>query len=840
MPCTRLLHTFIFVLIINLYQTNYRIMKLFLSILATFILSSAFCQDKLATISGKVVDKSSKPIPAVTITLVRSNDNVITKTGITNADGMFEMAGVKPGNYTIKTSSIGFADLSSKAFDIANDENYVSPDLTISAKTTQLSGVSIEAKKPMIEVRADKTIFNIEGSINATGSNAFELLQKSPGVMTDKDDNISMKGKNGVAVYIDGRPAQMAGKDLADFLRAVNSADIESIELISNPSAKYEASGNAGIINIKLKKNKKLGTNGSVSTGLSVGKSAKVNNSFSLNYRDKKFNLYSNYSNNFGKNQNSFNLYRIQSDSIYDQHNEPINKSSVHNFKVGADYFLDNKNTIGLMVTGNFNNSPSILNGSTIISPKSTNVPYRILFASNDQPSNKINMNYNANYHFSDVDGTSLDLDGNIGTFRGRTSSYQPNYYRRPVLLDLLSQSIISISTPSDININTFKVDYEKPVKKGKIGFGGKYSNVNTRNTFDDYDMIQGYKVFNDSLSNKFDYTEIVNALYVNYNRALSDKFNLQVGVRMENTNSEGKLSSLQAQTDADVKRDYTDFFPSGALTYSVNKKNSLNLTYSRRIDRPSYQDLNPFETRLDELTYQKGNAFLRPQYTNIVELTHTFMSRFNTTLGYSHIKDFRAPIIDTAGKNKSFRTTKNLASQDLLNLSISAPLAPFKWWNIFMVFNGYHSQYHADFGQGKVIDLGVTAYSAFLQQTFSLKEGLSIEVSGFFNSPNLYGGTFKTKAMGGVDLGIQKPIFNGKGNFKIGLTDIFNTLHFSGQSDFGGTAINVSARWESQQLRATMSYRFGNNQVKAARQRKLSSEEESKRLNGEGGIGGQ
>ena len=816
-------------------------MKLILSILALIVFtSSAICQDKSATIQGKVLDKAQKPVPAVTITLLRSKDKGIAKTGITNADGSFELEGLKPGNYFLKISSVGFADLTGDAFDLAEGQHYVAPELTILVKSRELSGVSVESKRPMIEVRADKTIFNIEGSINATGSNAFELLQKSPGVMTDKDDNISMKGKNGVAVYIDGRPSQMAGKDLSDFLRSVNSADIESIELISNPSAKYEASGNAGIINIKLKKNKKLGTNGSVSTGLSVGKTPKVNNSLSLNYRDKKVNLYSNYSNSFGENRSNLDLYRIQSDTIFDQHNAQLNRRTVHNFKAGADYFMDNKNTIGVMVTGNFNNTYSYTDGNTIISPVSTNVPSRLLFATNDLPSNKINMNYNANYHFADADGTSLDLDGNIGTFKSTSNSFQPNYYRKPLTLDLLSQSITSISTPSDININTFKVDYEKPVKKGKLGFGGKYSNVNTKNTFNDYDMVQGYKLFNDSLSNKFDYTEIVSALYVNYNRALSDKLNFQVGVRMENTNSEGKLTSLQTLSDADVKRNYTDLFPSGALTYTVNKNNSLNLTYSRRIDRPSYQDLNPFETKLDELTYQKGNAFLRPQYTHIVELTHTFMSRFNTTIGYSHIKDYRAQIIDTLGKNKSFRTTKNLASQDLLSLSISAPLAPFKWWNIFMVFNGYHSQYHADFGQGKVIDLGVTAYSAYLQQTFSIGDGVSIELSGFFNSPNLYGGTFKTRAMGGADLGIQKPIFNGKGNLKIGATDIFNTLHFSGMSDFGGTNINVAARWESQQFRATMSYRFGNNQVKGARQRKLSSEEENKRLNGEGGIGGQ
>lgn len=810
------------------------------ALLLLVITHTAICQTNTASVTGKVSDNTGQPAKGATITLLRAKDSVLAKTAVTNNSGEFEMIGIKPGKYFLKTSSVGYAMIMGKVFELATDQVYAAPAITVAIKSTQLAGVSVESKRPMIEVRADKTVFNIEGSINATGSNGFELLQKSPGVMTDKDDNISMKGKNGVAVYIDGRPAQMAGKDLADFLRSLNSADIESIELISNPSAKYEASGNAGIINIKLKKNKKLGMNGSVSTGLSVGSYPKVNNSLSLNYRNKKFNLYSNYSNNFGNNHVLLDLYKIQSDSIYDLHSSQDNRRSVHNFKAGVDYFLDAKNTLGVMVTGNLNKSGLNSDGTTIISPVSNNIPYRILFATNDQPGNRTNLNYNVNYHWADPNGTTLDMDGNVGTYRSTSESYQPNYYKRPVFLDLLSQSITDISTPSDININTFKVDYEKPVKKGKLGFGGKYSNVSTKNTFDDYDMIQGFKIFNDSLSNKFNYTENVTALYVNYNRAVNTKLNVQAGVRMENTSSEGILTSLQPQTDADVKRSYTDFFPSAALTYTVDKNNSLNLTYSRRIDRPSYQDLNPFETKLDELTYQKGNAFLKPQYTNIVELTHTFLSRFNTTLGYSHIRDYRAQIIDTADKNKSFRTTKNLASQDIVNLTFSAPISVAKWWNMFFVFNGYHSQYHADFGQGKVINLGVTAYNAFLQQTFTLKEGASIELSGNFNSPNLYGGTFKTKAMGGLDIGIQKPIFNGKGNLKFGYTDIFNTMHFSGKSDFGGSSIDVFVKWESQQFRATLSYRFGNNQVKAARQRKLSSEEENQRLNGGGGLGGQ
>jgi iron complex outermembrane recepter protein len=274
-------------------------------------------------------------------------------------------------------------------------------------------------------------------------------------------------------------------------------------------------------------------------------------------------------------------------------------------------------------------------------------------------------------------------------------------------------------------------------------------------------------------------------------------------------------------------------------LTYTINKNHALNLTFSRRIDRPSYQDLNPFENKIDELSYQKGNAFLRPQYTNSVEVTHTFLSRYNTTIGYSHIKDYRAQIIDTTEKNRSFITPRNLAEQKIYNINISAPFQIRKWWNLFATFNGYRSEYKADFGKGKVINVNVNAYSLFGQQTFSFKDGLTLEMSGYYNSPNIWGGTFRNRAMGGMDIGLQKTLFKGKGNVKFSYTDVLETMRWQGVSDFGGAYIRVGGGWESNTFRMNLTYRFGNNQVKAARQRKVSSEEENKRLNNSGGLGG-
>lgn len=813
-------------------------MKLFSTLIFFITLSAfSFAQDKGANITGKITEDNEKPLSQATVMLLNAKDSALVKTAITNNSGIFSMANIKAGSYFISATSVGHKKNSGTIFNLSEGEEFKATSLVLSQSSTSLTEVAVQVKKPLIEVRADKTVFNVESSINATGSNAFELLQKSPGVSVDRDDNISMQGKTGVKIYIDGKPTQMGGGDLAAYLRSINSADIESIEMITNPSAKYDASGNAGIINIRLKKNKNYGANGNVSTGVGIGHTPKFNNSLSLNYRNKKVNLFSNYSNTLGRFRNLFNLYRVQGDSTYDQHNVMSNLNKSHNIKAGADYFLNAKNTIGVMVTANFNNSTATTNGNTLITPNNTKVPYKTLYSSNELPGTRNNIDYNLNYRYADTKGNELTVDADLVNFRRRGTSYQPNYYRTVGTNILLDEKIFRNNTPTDIDIATAKVDYETPISKGKLGFGGKYSNTKTKNTFDFYNVYGGTDYKDLTRSNKFNYKEIVTALYVNYNTPLSKKTTLQAGVRMENTASEGNLISAVPKPDDKVKRNYTNFFPSGALNYMLDQKNTLNLSYSRRIDRPNYQDLNPFEDRVDELTYRKGNAFLRPQYTNSFKLSHTYKYRYVTSIGYSHISDFFAQIIDTLG-NKGFITQKNIAEQNIFSINFGAPIAITKWWNAYATFNGYHSAYKANFGTGKVLNISVEAFSLYAQQTFNLKKGTTAELSGFFNSPTVWGGTFRSRALGFIDIGLQQQLFKGSGTVKVSFTDVLRTLRWKGTSDFGGSYLIASGSWESQQLKVNFSYRFGNNQVKAARQRKTATDEEDKRLNQSGGIG--
>lgn len=796
---------------------------------ANLITLASFAQPK-ATVNGKVTDNNGKALSAVSVALLKAKDSSLVKADVTDASGSFEIPASRADQYLLSYSLVGFEKKYSAAFTLTEGAQFTAPAVSLQTASNKLQDVTVSSRKPMIEVKADKTVFNVENSINATGSNALELLQKSPGMMVDNNDNISMKGKSGVKIYIDGKLTQLDAKDLAAYLRTINSNDIEAIEMISNPSAKYDASGNAGIVNIRLKKNKKFGTNGTVTAGLTQGVTAKGNTSLNLNYRDKKVNLFGNVSGYMGRNENTLNLYRIQGDTIYDQRATSWSNNKNANAKIGADYFINSKNTIGFLARTSF--SENSWNGESVTPKyrKSDGVFIETLKAKNDMPGDRQNHNFNVNYRYADTSGTEINFDGDYGLFRGRGRSLQPNDYYDGNR-NFLRNVTYSNNTPTDIDIYTAKLDVEQKFFGGKLGYGAKTSYVTTTNAFEFFNVNNGVPIKNLQTSNGFKYKENVNAAYVNFNKQLNTKWSLQLGARVEHTHSEGDLTRADGavQADNNVKRDYVDLFPSGALTWTVNKKNSLNLTYSRRIDRPSYQDLNPFENKLDELTYQKGNAFLKPQYTDNIELTHTFMGFINTTLGYSNVKDYSTEITDTV-KNATYIQQRNLAQQQILNASIGAPLPIKKWWNGYVNVWFSYQMFEGQFKDNK-IDLDIPMYGAYMQHTFTLGKDYSAEISGWYNGKSVWGGTWKTKPQGGVDAGVQKQLFQKKATLKLSVSDIFLTNPWTAITDYAGTYIKGSGTWESRTFRLNFTYRFGNNQVKDARQRQTGLEQESKRI---------
>ncbi len=801
------------------------------TIAALIVFSMQSMAQSQGNVAGSVMDQGNKAIASANVALLLANDSSMVKAAISNSKGEFEIPFSKDGNYLLSYSMVGFEKKYSTVFSLTAGQNFTMKTISLSPAVSKLEGVTVVAKKPLIEVRADKTVFNVEASINATGSNALELLQKSPGIQVDNNENISMKGKSGVRVYVDGKMMQLDTKDLAAYLKSINSSDMEAIEMISNPSAKYDASGNAGIINIRLKKNKKFGTNGSVNLGLVQGVTPKGNGSVNLNYRDKKVNLFSNVGGFIGDNQSLMDLYRIQKDTLYDQKSVNINGNRSMNVKAGADYFINNKNTIGVMATTNFSDADFSSSSNTQIYYQPTSQFVKSLRAYNNIPGSRTNANFNINYRYIDTTGREINFDADYGLFRGTGRSYQPNNYfgfNNNLLYSIVNRN----STPTDIDIYTAKIDAEQKLGKGKLGYGLKTSFVTTKNTFDFFnDDANGVPVKILNRSNSFTYKENVNAAYANYQQQLNDKWSLQAGLRAEQTNSDGNLTRADGtvQDDNRVKRNYVDFFPSAALTWNLNKKNALNLTFSRRIDRPTYQDLNPFENKLDELTYEKGNAFLRPQYTNSVELTHTFMGFINTTAGYSHVNDFATQVTDTAG-NATYVQQQNLATQQILSFNIGAPLPIRKWWNGYLNAWYNYQLFDGAIG-GKEVKINIPSYGVYMQQSFTLGKNYSAELSGSFNGPNVWGATWRTKPQGGLDIGLQKLMLKKKATVKISATDIFRTNPWTAISDFGGAYIKGRGAWESRTVRINFNWRFGSNEIKKSRDRKTGLESEANRI---------
>ncbi len=801
---------------------------------ATFLtvclcLQLGMAQDQ-AGVQGLVQTLGQEPVSYATATLRQTSDSSLVKASISELDGSFVFDQLAAGTYFVEITYVGYEPHRSEALTLADGEQRVLPGITMHERSAELQEVVVKAARAIVEVHPDKTVFNVEGSINAEGSDALELLRKAPGVIVDNNEHVILQGKSGVKIYIDGKPSPLSADDLAEYLKSMQSTEIDAIEMITNPSAKYEAEGNGGIINIRLKKDKSLGTNGALSSTLRMGETAKNSNALNFNHRNTKLNVYGRYGNSIGSWANFNNILREQVGMGFDAHSDMVSDNTNHNFRLGTDFFHNDQNTFGILLSGSVSDDVWSNVAQTRIYPLTSGVTSSQLLATNEIDQDRNNFNVNANYAFDNGRGVTLNLDADYGFYRNDADSYQPNKYMDATGEVLLQERTFSSVTPTDIDIYTFRADYVRPLGKGVLGLGGKFSYVSTDNTFDFFDVADGQQTKNLERSNNFVYQENVNAGYVTY-QLQSNKWNLMAGLRMEHTHSKGDLSSIQMTGNEVVERDYVDFFPSGGITFQANDHNSLRLNYSRRIDRPSYQDLNPFEFKLDELTFQKGNAFLNPQYTHSVSLSHTYKYKLTTTLSYSVTDDLITQLTDTFSRDASFITYVNLAKQKNYSLGVSYPFNVTNWWNVYTNASAYRVENSADFGGGKVVDVSANVFTFYGQNTFMLPKGYKLEVSGFYNSPAIWGGNFETDAMWAIDLGLQKKLFNDRASLKLAVTDIFKTQQWTGRNKFGALRVFASGGWESRQLRATLKYNFGNNQIKSSRSRSTGIEAEQKRV---------
>lgn len=793
-----------------------------------------------AQITGSVKDEQGNAVRNATVSLLLAKDSAAVKFELSK-DGNFHFGPPAKDTFLVRVTSVGYQPVFSAAFTYTGTPITL-PAYTLSVAKTKMEGITVVARKKLLDVKADRTVLNVDGTINATGSDALELLRKSPGVSVDNDEKLSVNGKNGVQVYIDGKPMPLNGQDLSGHLKSIPSAQIEAVEIIHNPGAMYEAAGSAGIINIRLKKNKAMGFNGSFNAGLSASKNGRGEDGFSINLRNQKLNAYASYSGNYGRQESTFQLNRVVKDTAFNQSTLiQLNKSN-HVFKTGLDYTLSKNSNIGLLVNGNINR-PEVTNSNTTpVSFYPTGVVDRILVAENQAKQRNANVNGNLNYLFKDTSGRTVVVNADYGYYNNKQEQVQPNTFYDASGKNVLYQRNYHISSPTRIDIYSLKADYEQSFAKGKLGVGAKAGIVKTDNTFNQFSQAGSEWNLDKDRSNFFDYKENVNAAYLTYSRDFN-VIALQAGIRAEQTNIEGtlrknvKTGENYTEVTSTFKRDYLDFFPNLTLTIAPGSANQFALAYSRRIDRPVYQDLNPFEYRINEYHYHKGSIALRPQYSNTVSLTHTFKYKLNTTLRYSRVKDVFGQLVDTAQGVKGYLVNSNIASQDITSLNISYPFQ-YKNYSLFTNVNGYYSRYGADFGAGRKLNLDVWSVNVYAQNSYRFGEGWSAEVSGFYSSPSIWQGTLKTSFLWSVDGGLQKQILNGNGTLKASVSDLFKSLKWSATSHFAGQDVDVAGRSESRQFKLAFTYRFGNKNLKPARQYKSGLEEESSRTQSRGGLG--
>ena len=788
-------------------------------------------------VSGVVRDAAGKPLEFVAMMLVKSVDSTLVKGAVSDAGGAYGFENVVEGRYLAVATQLGYQKLYSPAITVdATHPDVRVPDLRMQEETKLLTGVTVTARKPFIEQQVDRTVVNVENSIVASGNTALEVLEKAPGVTIDRqNDQIQLKGKQGVIVMIDGKQTYLSAQEVSNLLKNTPSDNIATIEIITNPSSKYDAAGNSGIINIKMKKNKNFGTNGTVIAGLGQGRFEKANGSLRLNHRQGKTNAFGNYSYSHQRSFQENELNRIIAydgrTTYFDQVSNRPNQYNGQNYRVGLDYFLNKKSTLGLLASG-FVNDWRQNNGlnHSIIRNENGQVTLRPTTAVKVQEK-RTNLTGNLNYkHEFNGSGRELTADADNARFNGDSYNHLVTSYTDANNLPAQPTDAIRNGMPSAIDIWAFKSDYVHPTKKGGKWEGGvKSSYVQSDNNLVFENYREGEWTLDPTRTNRFKYQENIYAAYANYAGKLGKKTSLQLGLRVEQTRSEGNSVTLNRVVD----RQYTNLFPTFFASRQLDTNHVLNFSYSRRIDRPNYQDLNPFVFYLDPYTYQQGNPYLKPQYTNSLQLTHVYKSAFSTSLGYSRTTDVIVREVpgQIPEQNITFVTTDNLATLDNVNLTISFPLPVAKWWtlqnNLTVYYNHYNSPY-----LGTQYSVDVVAWNAYVSNSFTLGKGFSAELSGWYNSAALYG-FFQSQPQGAFSVGVQKSVLNKKGTLKLNVNDPLWTNKFRGTTRYQDINFRIRARWESRVARLTFTYNFGNQNVKAARQRSTGTEAERNRAGG-------
>ncbi len=807
-------------------------MRYLLTILSLWIIADVSAQN----ITGQVFDDELKPVANATVRLLLAKDSSEVTSVITDTEGEFKFSNRANNTYLIKVTAVDHTPSFSPVFEISNNDHEL-PAIVLGRTNTVLSAVTITAKRPPVEVKAGMTVVNVEASPTNAGLNALELLEKSPGVSVDNDGNVSLKGKGGVIILIDGKQTYLSGQNLAAFLKSLQASGIDQIEIMTNPPAKYDAAGGAGIINIKTKKGTIRGMNGNMNFNYSQGFYPKYNGGANFNYRNKKINIFGGYNGGVWEGIGILTIDRnFYKDEILSGTSEQTtnrhNKASWHNIKLGADYYFTEKDVVGVVVNGNINPWKNWQQSTSYLKDVDHQVTSAFISEAYNA-NNSSNITTNLNYkHSFDSTGREISTDLDYGYYYSRgkntlaTKVFDAGDIQKgnTILLDGLF--------PSATNLYTAKVDYTHPFSKTmKLETGVKAAFVNINNdVIYRRDTSTGWFA-DEERSNHFIYKENVNAAYAIFSAGIK-KWELSGGLRVENTNAEG----TQVKGDSSFTRHYTSLFPNASVSYNMNEKNQLGLSYSRRIRRPDYNDLNPFVFFIDSLTYGQGNPYLQPQFSNNIELSHTFSRFLTTTVNYTQTDDIITEILKQDTERKTiFQTRENFAKMRQWGLTVTANRQIVKWWNVNLYANLFSNSYKGVYSDGAdnfPITLNATGVMGNMTNSFNFAKTWTAELSGWYTN-RISEGLLIGGNMGALNFALAKQILRKNGTVKIGVRDIFRTQNFSGYSRYADVDVSIlnDRRQDNRQFLISFTYKFGKNNIAPERRRTGGSGDEQGRI---------
>ncbi len=791
---------------------------------------SYYAESQTVTLRGNIVNQDDFAIEFANILLYKSVDTSFVKGVISETDGSYFIEDVPAGAYFLEISQIGYKTYRSEVISLKPDgsTSFNMPTYRIQ-EGIALEEVMIRANKPLIELEADKVVVNVANSSVEVGNTALEVLQKSPGVTVDQDNRIALKGKQGVLILIDGKNQYVSNEQLSRLLETMPSNSIDKIEIMHNPSSKYDASGNAGVINIKLKKKENTGTNGTLTLGLGQGQFPKANGGISLNHRTEKINLYGNYDYRYWKGFQDITLERkvpVENGlTLFDQKSNFENISNSHNYKVGTDIYLSEKTTIGILGRGSFGN----WDGDNFNHTDISGVNPQTFDQSNTNTAATENWdqfagNFNVMHQFNESADLNFDVD--YSSFNNPTNASYDNFFFDENMNPVMDP--FYLRNQSDIGVDIFaaKLDISKSFSSGiKIDIGAKFSDVLTENhTL--FENLEG-DTWNEDLvlTNAFNYDEEIIAGYFNASKTIG-KLTVQAGLRLEHTNSDGFSVTL----DERVTRSYSNLFPSLSISHQISDKHSVSYSYSRRLDRPTYKDLNPFINFLDQFTFEKGNPFLNPQLTNSYGINYGMGRSLFISLNYSRTTDAMTEVIEQNDiTQQTFQTTVNLDKYENYSLNITAPIVLSELWTTRLSFTGFINDFESELASGS-LNKDQQSYHANVSNELSINKKLSAEVSGWYRSSIRFG-IFVIEPMYSVDLGLTLKVLDGQGNIKLSAKDILGTMHNEVIVKQDNIDLLVNSDWESQRVNLAFSYNFGNQKVKKERKRRTANSDEEDRV---------